>query len=52
MINFLVKYSPLIALIFFFTIFCIVIFMVFRPKTKKTYQDYANIPLKEDEDNK
>ena len=52
MIDFLVKYSQLIALIFFFTAFCVVLVMVFRPKTKKKYKDYANIPLKDDEDNK
>jgi cbb3-type cytochrome oxidase subunit 3 len=52
MMDFFVKYSPIISLILFLTIFCVVIFIVFRPKNKKEYNESANIPLKDDEDDK
>ncbi len=50
MIDFLVKYSPLIGLLFFFALFCFIAFTLFRPKSKKKFQDYANIPFKEKEE--
>ncbi len=39
----------LIGLIFFFTFFCVMSFWVYRPGSKKQYQDHANIPLQENE---
>lgn len=51
MIEFLVKYSPVIGLLFFFITFCAIIFILFRPKAKNKFKDYANIPFKEDEKN-
>jgi cbb3-type cytochrome oxidase subunit 3 len=51
MIDFIFRNAPLIALIFFFTVFCGVVITLLRANKKK-YKDYAKIPLKEDDDNK
>lgn len=49
MINFIADHAALIGLLLFFSIFCVVVINLLLPKTKKKYQDYANIPLEEDE---
>ena len=51
-IDFIADNAALIGLIFFFSAFCLVVIMLFLPKQKKKYQDYANIPFKEDEQKK
>ncbi len=43
---------PTIATVFFFIFFCYVIYSVFKKTTEKEYDEYANIPLKDDELNK
>jgi cbb3-type cytochrome oxidase subunit 3 len=48
MIEFLVKHSPIIGLIFFITIFCAVVISLLLPKNKKKFNDYGKIPLKDD----
>jgi cbb3-type cytochrome oxidase subunit 3 len=48
MINFVVTHAKEIGLIFFVCFFCAVVVQVYVRGQKTTYQDYANIPLKED----
>lgn len=47
--EFLTTYSPVIGLLFFFTIFCLLIIYLLRPKTKKDCEKHAKIPLKDEE---
>jgi cbb3-type cytochrome oxidase subunit 3 len=46
--DFLAHHAPVIGLLFFFVIFCVIAFIAYRPKNKKTIQSHAFIPLKED----
>lgn len=46
--DFLFTYAPIIGLIFFISIFCVVLFVAFRPKNKKKFQDYSKIPFKDE----
>ncbi len=50
LIDFLIKNSPIIGLFIFLTIFLIVVFLVFRPKSKKKFEEYAHIPLDDEEE--
>lgn len=45
--EFLMDNSPTIATLFFFTIFCYVIFSVFKKGVKKKFDKYSKIPLKD-----
>ena len=36
------------SLVYFFLIYCGVLYWVFRKKNKSRFEDYAKIPLKED----
>lgn len=45
MIDLFIKQAPTIATLFFFLIFCYVIFSVFRKDTKKKFDEYAQIPF-------
>lgn len=49
MIDLFIKQAPTIATLFFFVIFCYVIFSVFRKGTKKKFDEYAKIPFDEEE---
>jgi cbb3-type cytochrome oxidase subunit 3 len=49
MIDLLFKYSPVIGLFLFLSIFLAVIWMVFRPKSKKEFDKFSKIPLKDEE---
>ncbi len=46
--EFIIRNAPLISLIFFFSVFCFVVFYLLRPKTKKECEKHAKIPLKDD----
>lgn len=48
MMETLIEYSPIIGLIFFFTVFLGIAFWAMQPKRKNTLQQLAQIPLKED----
>lgn len=48
MIEFISVNAPIIGLIFFFTIFCIVVINLLLPKNKKKYQDYSKIPFEDE----
>ena len=50
MIDFLIKNAPTIATLFFFSIFCYVIFSVFKKGTKKKFDKYSQIPLEESDE--
>ncbi len=45
MIQTIIHYAPTIATIFFFLIFCYVIFAVFKKGTKQKFEKYSQIPL-------
>jgi len=47
-INFIVKNSPIIGLLFFIAVFCVVIITLLLPKNKKKFQDYSKIPFKDE----
>ncbi len=51
MIESFIKLAPTIGTIFFFLIFCYVIYSVFKKGTKKKFDQYSKIPLKDDEKN-
>ncbi len=48
MTDFIIKNSPIIGLLFFVTIFCVIVIIVALPKNKKKYQNYSKIPLKDE----
>jgi len=48
MTDFIVTNSPIIGLIFFITIFCIVVIVALLPKNKKKFQDCGKIPFKDE----
>jgi len=48
MIEFIIKNSPTIATIFFFVAFCYIVFSVFKKGAKKKFDQYSEIPLKDD----
>ncbi len=52
LIDLLIKNSPIIALFIFLAIFLVVIYLVFRPKSKKKFEEFARIPLSEEEADK
>lgn len=47
MLDFVTTHAGLIGLLFFFVFFTLMALWVFRPGAKKSYQDHADIPLKE-----
>ncbi|MCB1592168.1 MAG: cbb3-type cytochrome c oxidase subunit 3 [Alphaproteobacteria bacterium] len=47
MIDWISQNAGLAGLLFFFLFFVLMALWVYRPGAKKTYQDYASIPLKE-----
>ncbi len=49
MIDFIIKNSPIIGLLFFITVFCVVAINLLLPKNKKKYQDYSKIPFKDEQ---
>ena len=46
--DWLIHNSPIIGLIFFFSIFCGIIIYLLRPKAKKEGEEHAKIPLKDE----
>lgn len=46
--NFIYEHAPTTGLIFFFVFFLWVAYSTYRPSVKKQMQDYALIPLAED----
>lgn len=50
MIDLLIKQAPTIATLFFFIFFCYIVFSVFKKGAKKKFNEYAQIPLKEEFD--
>ena len=49
MMDWIGQNAGLIGLLFFFTFSVLMAIWVFRPGSKKTYQDFAGIPLKEND---
>ena len=49
MIDFLVKNAPTIATVFFFLVFCYIIFSVFKKGAKKKFDQYSKIPFNEEQ---
>jgi cbb3-type cytochrome oxidase subunit 3 len=50
MIDFLVKFGPMIVLPLFLAVFLGFGFWAYRPSNKKAMDDYGNIPFKESRD--
>ena len=50
-ISYIQNHAPAIATIFFFLFFCYVVYSVFKKGKEKTFDEYAKIPFKEN-DNK
>ena len=50
MIDFIMSNATLIGLLFFFCFFVGVLIWVYRPGSKSTYKNFAEIPLKEGDD--
>ncbi|MCB1784267.1 MAG: cbb3-type cytochrome c oxidase subunit 3 [Alphaproteobacteria bacterium] len=49
MIDWITHNAGLVGLLFFFVFFTIMALWIYRPGAKGTYQNLANIPLKEGE---
>lgn len=49
MIDFLSDHAGLIGLIFFVSVFLIILIYVFRPGSKQKYKSHGNIPFKGDD---
>lgn len=49
MIDWLSDNAGMTGLLFFFTIFCGIVYWAFRPSQKKIIEDHKYIPLKGDE---
>ncbi|MFA7276030.1 MAG: cbb3-type cytochrome c oxidase subunit 3 [Pseudobdellovibrionaceae bacterium] len=47
MMDFIVSNAGVIGLLFFMTLFTLVLISVFRPSKTEDYKDHAAIPLKE-----
>lgn len=47
MIETLIHYAPTIATIFFFLVFCYIIYSVFKKGAKKKFDQFSQIPLKD-----
>ncbi len=45
MIETLVSFAPTIATIFFFLVFCYIVYSVFKKGSKKKLEQYSKIPL-------
>ncbi len=43
----LVHFAPTIATVFFFLVFCFVIYAAFKKGTKKKFEQFSQIPLKD-----
>lgn len=50
MIDWFIEQAPTISTVFFFSIFCYVVFSVFRKGTKKKFDQYSQIPFEEGEE--
>lgn len=51
LLTYLQSHAPAVATIFFFLFFCYVVYSVFKKGKEKTFDEYAKIPFKEN-DNK
>lgn len=49
MINWLAENAGMTGLLFFFSVFCGIVYWAFRPSQKQIIEDHKYIPLKEDE---
>jgi len=47
MIDFIMQNAATIATVFFFSVFCYVIFSVFKKGSSKKFDQFAKIPLEE-----
>jgi cbb3-type cytochrome oxidase subunit 3 len=45
MLELIITNSPIIATIFFFSFFCLIIFLVFKKDSKQKFNKYAQIPF-------
>ena len=45
MLELIITNSPIIATIFFFSFFCLIIFWVFKKDSKQKFNKYAQIPF-------
>ncbi|MCB1651474.1 MAG: cbb3-type cytochrome c oxidase subunit 3 [Alphaproteobacteria bacterium] len=50
MIDWVSQHAGVIGLLFFFSFFVLAALWIYRPGSKKNYQEQANIPLKEEDD--
>lgn len=50
MIKYIAPYAGSIGLVIFFLFFIVAAFWAFRPANKARFNQYANIPLREDND--
>jgi len=48
--NLIQNYAPTIATIFFFLFFCNVVYSLFKKGQEQKFNDYAKIPLNENQD--
>ena len=49
MIDFYATYGAIIGTVFFFAIFCYIIYSVFKKDSKKKFDKYSQIPLNDKE---
>jgi|LauGreDrversion4_2_1035121.scaffolds.fasta_scaffold253206_2 cbb3-type cytochrome oxidase subunit 3 len=51
MLETLINLAPTISTIFFFSVFCMIIFLVFKKGAKKKFDDYSQIPFNDEQSN-
>ncbi len=49
MIENLIHFAPTIATIFFFIVFCYVIYVAFKKENKKKFEKFSQIPLRDND---
>lgn len=51
MLETIANIAPTISTIFFFSVFCLILFVVFKKGAKKKFDDYSQIPFHDEQSN-
>ncbi|MCE3254693.1 MAG: Cbb3-type cytochrome oxidase component FixQ [Rickettsiaceae bacterium] len=49
MMEFIVRNAPIISLLFFFSVFCVIVIFILLPKNKSKFKNYSEIPFKDEQ---
>lgn len=48
MLQVIISYAPIVGLLFFVSVFTVILVKTYRPKSKQKIESYKNIPLVEE----